>query len=233
MNCRKARRFLFSYFKNELSENEKAEIKLHLKGCPDCARESIKVERTCLLIKDSLETLTPSPDFNQKLLFKIQKLSPAKDGAKEVKSHSNFSLPTSRFPLRIRWALAGSLAVIILASALWFTHKPAPIKPEAISKESKETESFELVNKEDREDSLYQEMLKRLGKRSRLATKTFVLDNFRRVGTRGIDGMEKPEDMYKSFIIETAGRGAEERRAGNHYVLPAVSIQQTSEKVNY
>jgi hypothetical protein len=231
MNCRKARRFLFSYFKNELSENEKTEIKLHLKGCPDCARESIKVERTCLLIKDSLETLTPSPDFNQKLFFKIQKLSLEK--VKEVKSPSKFSLLASHFPLRIRWALAGSLAVIILASVLWFTHKPAPIKPEAISEESKKTESFELVNKEDREDSLYQEMLKRLVKRSRFAAKTFVLDNFRREGTRGIDGMEKPEDMYKSFIIETAGHGAEVRRAGNYYVLPAVSIQQTSEKVNY
>jgi hypothetical protein len=231
MNCRKARRFLFSYFKNELSENEKTEIKLHLKGCPDCARESIKVERTCLLIKDSLETLTPSPDFNQKLFFKIQKLSWEKH--REVKSPSKFSLLTFHFPLRIRWALAGSLAVIILASVLWFTHKPAPIKPEAISEESKKTESFELVNKEDREDSLYKEMLKRLGKRSRFETKTFVLDNFRRVGTRGIDGTEKPEDMYKNFIIETAGHGAEQRRAGNYYVLPAVSIQQTSEKVNY
>jgi hypothetical protein len=231
MNCRKARRFLFSYFKNELSENEKAEIKLHLEDCPDCARESIKVERTCLLLKDSLETLTPSADFNQKLFFKIQKLSLEK--VKEVKSPSNFSLLTSHFPLRIRWALAGSLAGMILASVLWFTHKPAPIKPGAISKESKRSESFELVNKEDKEDSLYQEMLKRLGKRSRFETKTFVLDNFRRAGTRGIDGMEKPEDMYKSFIIETAGHGAEVRRVGNYYVLPAVSIQQTSEKVNY
>ncbi|MCJ7576953.1 MAG: zf-HC2 domain-containing protein [candidate division Zixibacteria bacterium] len=231
MNCRKARRFLFSYFKNELSEKEEAEIKLHLKGCPDCARESIEVERACLLIKDSLETLTPSPDFNQKLFFKIQKLSLEK--VKEVKSPSKFSLLASHFPLRIRWALAGSLAVIILASVLWFTHKPTPIKPEAISKESKKTESFELVNKEDKEDSLYQEMLKRLVKRSRFATKTFVLDNFRRAGTRGIDGMEKPEDMYKSYIIETAGYGAEQKRVENHYVLPAVSIQQTSEKVNY
>jgi hypothetical protein len=231
MNCRKARRFLFSYFKNELPENEKAEIKLHLEDCPDCARESIEVERTCLLIKDGLETLTPSPDFNQKLFFKIQKLSLKKP--EEVKSPSKFSLLTPHFPLRIRWALAGSLAVMILASVLWFTHKPAPIKPEAISKEGKKTESLKLVNKEDIEDSLYKEMLKRLGKRSRLTAKTFVLDNFRRAGTRGIDGMEKPEDMYKRFIIETAGPGAEVRRGGNYYVLPAVSIQQTSEKVNY
>ena len=231
MNCRKARRFLFSYFKNELSENEKAEIKLHLEGCPDCARESIEVERTCLLIKDSLETLTPSPDFNQKLFLKIQNFSLKK--TEEVKSPSKFSLLTSHFPLRIRWALAGSLAVMILTSVLWFIHKPAPIKPGAISEESKKAESFELVNKENKEDSLYQEMLRRLGKRSRFATKAFVLDNLRRAGTRGIDGMEKPENMYKSYIIETAGHGAEQRRVGNHYVLPAVSIQQTSEKVNY
>jgi hypothetical protein len=238
MNCRKARHFLFSYFKNELSESEKAEIKLHLEDCPDCTRESIEVERTCLLIKDSLETLTPSPDFNQKLFFRIQKLSLEK--TKEVKSPSNFSLLTYHFPLRIKWALAGSLAVMILASVLWFTHKPTPIKPEAISEESKKsevgsggTEGLELVNQGDREDSLYREMLKELANKSRFRTKTFVLDNFERVGTRGIDGTEKPEDMYKRFIIETAGHGAEARRVGNYYVLPAVSIQQTSEKVNY
>lgn len=127
MKCRKVRPYLFSYFKNELSEDEKEKIKFHLESCPDCARDSLEVERVSSLVKTSLETLTPSPDFNQKLLFEIQKLSLEK--AEEVKSPSNFSLLTFHFPLRVRWALAGSLAVIILASVLWFVQKPAPFKP--------------------------------------------------------------------------------------------------------
>ncbi|KPK77264.1 MAG: hypothetical protein AMJ89_02760 [candidate division Zixibacteria bacterium SM23_73] len=224
MNCRKVRRCLFSYFKNELSEEEKAEIKLHLEGCPDCAKEALEVERVTSLVRNSLETLTPSPDFNQKLLSQVQKLSSEK--VREVR-RASFS------PLRIKWALAGSFMAIILVSVLWFTHKRTPISPEPISEESRGTESLQLVNKEGREDSMYQEILNRLMNESQFATKTFVLDNFRSVGTRGIDGMEKLEDLHKRFIIETAGYGAERRRMENHYVLPVVSTQQASEKVNY
>ena len=225
MNCRKTRRCLFSYFKNELSEEEKAEIKLHLKGCPDCAKEALEVERVTSLVGNSLETLTPSPDFNQRLLSEVQKLSSA-ETVKEVR-RPLFS------PVKIKWALAGSLVAIILASVLWFTHKRTPISPEPISEESKGMENLQLVNQEDRADSLYEEMFKRLMDESQFQTKTFVLDNFRSVGTRGIDGMAKLEDLHKRFIIETAGYGAERRRMGNHYVLPVVSTQQASERVNY
>jgi len=224
MNCRKVRLCLFSYFKNELSEKEKAEVEFHLKGCPECAKEALEVERVTSLVRNSLETLTPSPDFNQKLISQVQKLSSEK--VREVRR-------ASFFPLRIKWALAGSFMAIILVSVLWFTHKRTPISPEPISEESRGAENLRLVNKEDREDSLYQEILNRLMNESQFATKTFVLDNFGSVGTRGIDGMEKLEDLHKRFIIETAGYGAERRRMENHYVLPVVSAQQASEKVNY
>ena len=231
MNCRKTRLCLFSYFKNELSEEEKAEIKLHLKGCPHCAREALEVESVTSLVRNSLEALTPSPDFNQKLLSEVQKLS--SDTVKEVRRPLFSSARIPGLEIRIGWALAGSFLVIILVSVLWFTHKRTPISPEPISEESKRTESFQLVNQEDRADSLYREMLKRLMDESRVMTKTYVLDNFRLAGRRGIDGMEKLEDMHKRFIIETAGYRTEERRIGSHYVLPVVSTQQASEKVNY
>lgn len=231
MNCRKVRRFLFSYFKNELTEKEKAEIKLHLKGCPDCAREALEVERITSLVKESLETLTPSPDFNQKLLSEVQKLSSGT--VKEVREPLFSSARILGLEMRIKWALAGSFMVIILASVLWFTHKFTPISPEPISEESKGTESLQLVNQEDRADSLYRERFKRLMDESRFPTKTFVLDNLGLVGTRGIDGMEKLEDLHKRFIIETAGYGTEQRRMDNYYVLPVVSTQQASERVNY
>lgn len=228
MKCRKVRPYLFSYFKNELSEDEKEKIKFHLESCPDCARDSLEVERVSSLVKTSLETLTPSPDFNQKLLFEIQKLSLEK--AEEVKSPSNFSLLTFHFPLRVRWALAGSLAVIILASVLWFVQKPAPFKPEATFSESKKTEGIQLVN---REDSLNKELLKKLVERSRYKTKTFVLDNFGMQGTRNIDERSLPENMSKRFILGTTSYQPQARRMGNHYVLPVVSTQQVSAEVNY
>jgi hypothetical protein len=123
--------------------------------------------------------------------------------------------------------------VITLASVLWFTHKPAPLKPEAISEDTKKSGSFELVSKEDREDSLYQEMLKRLIKRSNLRTKTFVLDNFRMVGARNIiDERSIPENISKRFILGTTGYQVEERRPENYYILPVVSTQQISERAD-
>jgi hypothetical protein len=240
MNCRKVRLCLFSYFKDELPEELKTEIKLHLKDCPDCAREATEVERIATLVKESLETLTPSPDFNQKLLSEIQKLSSVTVKEKRKTSFSpvgiirlvaaGFSL---RFPMRIKWALAGSLGAIILVSVLWFTHKHTPIRTESISEESKRAENLQLANQEDRVDSLRREMFERFMNESRVGNKTFVLDNLRLVGSRGIDGMERPEDLYKRFIIETAGRRTEERRTSNYYVLPVVSTQQTREEVNY
>jgi len=221
MKCRKVRPYLFSYFKNELSRDEKEKIKLHLESCPDCARDSLEVGRVSSLVKTSLETLTPSPDFNQKLLFEIQKLSLEK--AKEVKS-------SSYFPLRIRWALAGSLAVIILASVLWFTHKPASFKPDATMAENKTMEGIQLVN---REDSLNKELLKKSIEKSRYKTKTFVLDNFGMSGAQTIDERSIPENLSKRFILGTTSYQPEAIRMGNRYVLPVVSTQQVSAEVNY
>jgi len=232
MNCRKVRRCLFSYFKNELSEKEKAEIKLHLKGCPECAKEASEVERVTSLVRNSLETLTPSPDFNQKLLSQVQKLS-STETVKKVREPLFSPARILGLEIRIKWALAGSFMAIILVSVLWFTHKRTPISPEPISEESRATESLQLANQADRADSLYREMFKRLMDEPRFKGKTFVLDNFRSVGRGGIDGMEKLEDLHKRFIIETAGYGGERRRTANHYVLPVVSTQQASEKVNY
>ncbi len=231
MNCRKVRRCLFSYFKNELSENEVAEIRLHLKSCPDCDREALEVKRITSLVKDSIETLTPSPDFNQKLLTQVRRLSSEKVvGVREA----SFSLARILgFEIRIKWALAGTFAVIILASVLWLTHQPTPISPGPISEEAGSMEGTQLVNQEGRADSAYEEMLKGLMDESRVRSKTFVLDNFRMVGGRGIDGTVKPADLRRRFIIETAGYRADQPRTTSRYVLPVVSTQQASERVNY
>jgi hypothetical protein len=230
MSCRKVRLCLFSYFKDELSENEKEKIRLHLENCPDCAREAHEVESVLSLIKNSLETLTPSPDFNQKLLSEVQKLS--SETVDEVRRPSFSLARILGIETRFKWALAGSLGAIILVSVFWFTHKRSPIGTEPISEVSQETENAQLVNREDRFDSLYQQKLERSMDESNYPT-TYVLDNLRSVGTQGIDGMKRLEDMRKRFIIETAGYRTQERRMGSHYVLPVVSTQQASAKVNY
>jgi hypothetical protein len=231
MNCRKARRCLFSYFSDELPQDVKTEVKLHLEGCPDCAREALEVEKIASLVKDSLETLKPSPDFNQKLLSQVQKLSSEK--VREVRRTPFTLAPITGFHYKIKWALAGSFAVLILVSVLWFTHKRTPLRTEPMSAEGESTERLELVSQEDRADSVYQEMLKRLMDESRVKGKTFVLDNLGMVGSRGIDGMRISEDFYKRFIIETAGHRTQERRMRSQYVLPVVSTQHASAKENY
>jgi hypothetical protein len=231
MNCRKARRCLFSYFKDELPQDVKTEIKLHLEGCPDCTREALEVERLTALVKDSLETVKPSPDFNQKLLSEVQRLSSEK--VKEVRKTSFSPARILGLQARIKWALAGSFAVIILASVLWFTQKRTPLTTEPIVAEGESTERLQLVNHEDSADSVYREMLKRLMDESRIKGKTFVLDNFGQVGGRAVDGMRRSEDLYKRFIIETAGRRTVERRMRSQYVLPVVSTQHASVKENY
>ncbi|MFQ6003233.1 MAG: anti-sigma factor family protein [Candidatus Zixiibacteriota bacterium] len=232
MNCRKVRRYLFSYFKNELPEAEKTEIELHLKGCPDCAKEALEIRRITSLVKDSLETLTPSPDFNQKLLSEVQKLSSA-ERVEEVGRPSFFPARILGLETKFRWALAGSLVAIMIVSILWFTHKWAPSGSEPITEESKRAESIQLVTQEERADSVPRRVIKRLMGESEFRGKTYVLDSFRWVGSRGIDGMERLEDLHKRFIIETARYGADRRKRGSHFVLPAVSTQQASEKMNY
>jgi hypothetical protein len=231
MNCRKVRRCLFSYFKDELPEDFKTEIKLHLEGCPDCKREALEVERIASLVEESLETLEPSPDFNQKLLSEVQKLS--SERVREVRRTSFSPARILGLGTRIRWAFAGSVAVVILASVLWFTHQRTPLTTEPISAEGERTEGLQLVNREDNADSVYQQMLRRLADESRGKGKTFVLDNFGSVGSRGVDGMKVSEDLYKRFIMETAGYRTEERRMRSQYVLPVVSTHQASVKQNY
>lgn len=74
MKCRKVRQYLYGYYKNELTPAEAEKIKAHLDGCAECAREMEKVAGVTTLLKDNLEVLVPSPDFNEKLLAKIRSL---------------------------------------------------------------------------------------------------------------------------------------------------------------
>lgn len=208
------------------------DIKAHLDGCAECTKEAEEIESITLLLKDDLETFVPSADFNEKLLAKIQTLSPDV----EVSADRSWwhRLLHEFFPsLRLRWAVAGGAATVILAWAVILIQKPARIEPGYVAENGSEVGSEAVVGSEDVSDSAYQDLLRRLaGTSAQTEGRAFVIDNFSFSPRAGEDGRIRPEDLYKRFIIEkrpymTTGR------TGSHYVLPVVSAQPVSQEVDY
>lgn len=230
MNCRKVHRYLFGYFKQELSSELMEEVKTHLENCPECAREAEEVQCITCMVKDDMEILVPSDDFNQKLLAKIQALSTQMEPSRERSWWQK--LVHEIFPsIRLRWALAGAAATVILAWAIVLIQRPAKIEPELYSESKSETGV--PVSYDELFDAAHQEQLGRLVRTSAPTDgKAFVIDNFN-YSTRGMeDGRIRPEDMYKRFLIEkrpyTTTGGTR-----NRYVLPVVSTQPVSQKTDY
>ena len=233
MNCRKVRRYLFGYFKQELSPEERERIKAHLDSCPECAREAEEIERINLLLKDDLETFVPSPDFNEKLLAKVQTLFPEEKASDTRKWWAQ--LLHEVFPsVRLRWALVGAASTIILAWVVVSIQKPDHLQPEFLSQNPSQVESQIPSGSEDIADSAYQDFLKRLVKTSTLEDRrAFVIDNFSFTAGGGEDGRIRPEDMYKRFVMERRLPLTTQRGRGNYYVLPVVSTQPASQKIDY
>jgi hypothetical protein len=232
MNCRKVRRYLFGYFRQELSPEERERVKAHLDNCAKCAKEAKEIERINLLLKDDLETFVPSVDFNKKLLAKIQTLS----SEVTVRDTRNWwvRLLHEVFPsVRLRWALAGAVSVIIVAWAVMFSQRQTSIRQEYLSQNDTERENQTLVSSQDIADSLHQEMLNRVAQTSIIRNKAFIIDNFSFSASKGEDGRIRPEDLYKRFVIERRSPLTRQRGRGNHYVLPVVSTQQVSQKIDY
>jgi hypothetical protein len=230
MNCRKVRRYLFGYFKQELSSELMKEIKAHLENCPECAREAEEVQCITCMVKDDMETLVPSDDFNQKLLSKIQALSTQVEASRERSWWQK--LLHEIFPsIRLRWALAGAAATVILAWAVVLIQKPAQIESELYSEGT--SEIGVPINFDKLSDSSYQNKFGQLVRTSVPTDgKAFIIDNFN-YSVRGMeDGRVQPEDLYKRFLIEkrpyTTTGGTQSR-----YVLPIVSTPPVSQKTDY
>ena len=232
MNCRKVRRYLFGYFKQELSSDQMEDVKAHLESCPGCAREAKEIEKINLMLKDGLETFVPSANFNEKLLARIQTSS---SNAKVSNERSWWQkLLHEVFPsLRLRWAVAGAASVIIVAWVVMFSQRQTSIRQEDFSQDERQGESQTLVSSQDIVDSSYQEMLSRVGQTSTVRDKAFIIDNFSFSASWGEDGRIRPEDLYKRFVIEKRPHLPAGRRRGNHYVLPVVSSQPVSQKIDY
>ena len=233
MNCRKARRYLFDYSKQELPSEEMEELKAHLDTCPGCAREAEEITRISLLLKKDLETFVPSSDFNEKLMARIRDLSSEKEASEERGWWQK--LLHEVFPsVKLRWAAVGAVSVVVLASAVMLTQERPEVAPEFLSESGGQEGSKTTASSEDMADSAYQDLLRRLAQGSTPREgKTFVMDNLRFPPERGVDGAIPLEDMYKRFVIDRRATVVGQRGIGKNYVLPVVSTQTVSQKTDY
>lgn len=62
MTCEEIRSELIAYRDGELLEQDRARVAAHLKTCPTCTQEEVRLARVDLLLT-GLERITPSPDF--------------------------------------------------------------------------------------------------------------------------------------------------------------------------
>ena len=227
MNCRKVRQSLFGYYKHELPPEDAERIKAHLDSCPDCAKEAEEITEINLMLRDGLETFVPSVDFNERLLAKIQTIYSEEKIIDKRKWWQK--LLHEVFPsVRLRWALVGAASVIISALVTTiFTQRQTSFGPESLTQSMKELKGENLVS----EDSSYRKMLEKLFEASSMSNKSFVIDNYTLSPNRGEDGRIRSGDINRRFVIEKGSYS--DRRRGNHYVLPVVSTQPVSEKIDY
>lgn len=232
MNCRKVRRFLFGYFKGELSSEDAGLIKAHLGSCVECAKEAEQVEAMSLVLKGNLETLSPSADFNEKLLAKIHQLP---TGVVEKTKRSWWTdLLHEIFPsVRLRWALAGAAGVLAVAFVFMFTQKQTSMTPEYMSSSENSNQIQIPTRSQTVSDSQYAELMHRVAQDLSARDRAFVVDNLSLSPNRGEDGNIPLEDLYKRFVIERRPFPTGQAGAGNRYILPVVSSQQVSQRIDY
>jgi anti-sigma-K factor RskA len=232
MNCRKVRRYLFGYFRGELSSQEAETIRAHLAVCPDCAKEAEQIETLCLALRENVETVVPSPDFNQRLLERLQ-ASPSGTVVLE-KAGWWADLLHEIFPsIRLRWAMAGAAAVVIAAFALIFTQRQSPMEPGYMSEAQQQTPAQVLARSQDASDSAYADLMRRLAEGSVTSEKAFVIDNLSFPSAAGEDGVIPLDDLSKRFVIERTSVPARQTWLDSRYILPVVSNRRIPERPDY
>jgi hypothetical protein len=239
MNCRKVRSYLYGYYRNELAPVEAEKIKAHLVECAECARELEKVAEVSTLLKNNLEVLVPSPDFTDKLLARIQNLSPE---VKESKKQTWWQkLLHETFPsLRLRWAAAGAVSVIVLALVIsMFSQKRFFQESETIVSDNTMTQNQNPTGSSQKEGWSIDKIFEQAGKNSSVNDKSFVIENLSTASLDrvfdstnwGEDGRFTPVDLNRRFIMERSTYQNLSR--GNHYILPVVSAQPAAKKTDY
>ena len=208
-------------------------VKAHLTSCAGCAREAEEILQMNLCIERDLEILTPSPDFNQKLMARIRDLAPERE-VREGRSWWHKLLHEVFPSVKLRWAVAGAFSVVVLAFAVMLTQKQPEVSPGFLSENGQERVGELIVGSPDHADSAYQDVLRRLAEGTLpRGGKTFVIDNLKFPPSRGEDGAISPEDLYKRFVIDRRLEEARQTGANKSYVMPVVSTQAVSEKADY
>ncbi len=239
MNCRRVRQYLYAYCRQELSPDETKEVKAHLDFCPECTEKMEVMVATEQMIRDGLENFVPSPDFNEKLLAKIQSI-PSTVEERTRKSWWRKLLHETFPSIRLRWALAGAVSVIFMALvATIFTQKQISKQPGSYAFDSTNTENRKLTSSGNKIDTSLEEIFKQVDENTSARSKTFVMENLSspslssgsRLVNWGEDGRIKPVDFRKRFIIERSSY--QDARRGSNYVLPVVSTQPASKKTDF
>ena len=239
MNCRKARLYLYAYSKQELYPDETREVKAHLDSCSECTREMEEMVETNLMLKNGLENFVPSPDFDEKLLAEIQRLSSPVEA--RVRKSWWQELLHETFPsIRLRWVAVGAASVIVIVLvATMVSQKQFSKGPGSLSLDSTNTGNRSLAISGSKTDTTLDEIFKQAEVNAPGSNKTFVIDNlsspvFNRVSdltSRGEDGRIKPADLRRRFILDRSSY--QDVRRGSNYVLLVVSTQPASKKADY
>lgn len=215
MNCRKVRRFLWNYLEKNIDQCQREEIESHLKECSKCNLEASEAARLREIFGKT-EILRPSPDFNRKLLNRIQTETSTTRVKEVVEPRPAFSW---------KWAFAGLAAgLVVVFVALFYQDifNPQGSRP-AISEMPALTEL-------DRERP-QEEELPELG--SYRSTR-YVMDNLREAQLRRIEDFRINRSGTARFIMESMPPSRwETRRSSSQFVMPVVSTRTINEKSSF
>jgi hypothetical protein len=239
MNCRKVRPYLYGYCRNELTPAEAERIKAHLDECPECVREMEKVGEITALLKDSLEVLVPSPDFNEKLLAKIRSL-PGEVEERKKQSWWQKLIHETYPSIRLRWVVAGAVSVMVLALVTtMLTQNRFSSVSKSIVSDNTLVPNKKTAGSGQNDNASLDEIIKQAERNQAAKGKSYVIENLSTASldkvfdstNRGEDGMITPVDLNRRFIIERSSY--QDLSRGNRYVLPVVSTQPATRRTDY
>lgn len=214
MNCRRVRQFLWNYLDKDIDQKSKEEIESHLKECSKCAAEVAELAKLREIFSRT-EVLKPSPDFNKKLLNRIQTNTASSRIIEWEKPKPSFSW---------KWAFASLAAGIVVVFLVLFSQdifNPQSSKP-TISQQPPLTESNQI------------ETYDVLPKTKEYPTTRFVMDNLRAIELKRMEDYRLSQSDMARFIMESIPPSQmQRRRSSNQFVMPVVSTRTIKEKRSF
>jgi hypothetical protein len=214
MNCRRVRQFLWNFLDKDIDQKSKEEIESHLKECSKCAAELAELAKLREIFSKT-EVLKPSPDFNKKLLNRIQTNTASSRIIELDKPKPSFSW---------RWTFASLAAGIVVVFLVLFSQdifNPQGSKPNISQKpaltELDQRETYEV-----------------LPETKEYPTTRFVMDNLRTTELKRIEDHRLSQSDMARFIMESIpSNQMQRRRSSNQFVMPVVSTRTIKEKRSF